>query len=258
MRHVSASQQELVIRTIARIPLPMARRDFLTRLEPRLTRKMTDEQVVEAINATLASFPPGAYQIDSAGRVFRAGEDRITPTTSLKEAADIYQRTLRDDPGSWSWPPHPPRPPRPSGQAPETKPLSGSVEMERHMTPEQCRAAAEEYQRTLSNWDGRRLSDEEWEEHKRRKANEEAERLAVQARWPVDPSSPPSEAAQLIRGEVIPEPEPEPDPDPDDEPPHPPRDPAPTRSQAIRETIELIRRRGKGRPRKPPGCSFAS
>ena len=100
-------------------------------------------------------------------------------------------------------------------------------------------------------------TDEEWAEHKRREADREAELLAERARWPIDPSPPPSEAAQLIRGDAVElQPEPEPPPDDDDPDPRPPRDPAPSRSEAIRETIELIRRRGRGRPRKPPPVFF--
>jgi len=235
MKHVNDAQQQLVIRTIARIPIARARKDFLERLERRLTRKMSDDQVVEAINATLGQFEPGSYHVDSAGRVFRADEPRITMSTPLKEAADIYHRSLGEDPGSWVWPPYPPQPPRPPGE-PEVKAIK------LNMTPEE---AADAYTRSWFD------TDEEWQAFRRREASRKAEELASRASWPVDPSPPPSVAAQLIRGEVLPEPESEtePDPDPNDDP-KPPRDPAPTRSQTIRETIELIRRRGKGRPPK--------
>jgi len=248
MRWLSDPQQELVIRTIAKIPLPMARRDFLERLEPKLRAKMSDEQVVEAINATLAQFEPGHYRVDSSGRVERR-DDPVDENMTLQEAAARYQRLLREDPDERFWPPYPPRPPRPPGER-EIKSAP--------MSPEQLRAGVEEYDRMLfSSGRDEECSDEEWAEEKRRRANEEAERLAAQARWPVDPSPPPREAAQLIRGEAVElEPEPEPPPSDDDPDPKPPRDPAPTRSQAIREAIEMARKRGRGRPRKPPPAFF--
>ena len=233
MRGLSPTQTALVVKTTAGIPVPEARRPFLINLEKLLPArgKCTDEQLIAAINEAIDNLDP--YPMDEQGVI-----PDITENTSLKEAAAIWQRTC-PLPLAW-WPPRPDLPTRANAAELMAQPLSESF---KSLTPEQM---SDMYWRTLFD------SDEEWEEHKRVRANEEAERLASRAHWPVD-SHPPPQVPE-IRGEVIPEPEPPPD-DPDDDDPRPPRDPAPTRSQAIREAIDLVKRRGR-RGKGPPKVFF--
>ena len=54
------------------------------------------------MNATLKSFEPGTWQGDAQGTY-----PTDTSTLTLKEAADLYLRMIREV-GAWSWPPHRP------------------------------------------------------------------------------------------------------------------------------------------------------
>jgi hypothetical protein len=96
-------QYSTLIGVIARVPVEEARRLVLERVEAALpsSGKITDEQLLEVINAALASFTPGQYRGDHRGVI-----PEITASTSVHEASEIYARSLR--PPLWVWPPMPP------------------------------------------------------------------------------------------------------------------------------------------------------
>ena len=69
MRGISDKQQNLVITTVAKIPVPQARKPFLVELEKQLPKsgRVTDAQLLEAINATLTAKP--TIFIDEEGQL---------------------------------------------------------------------------------------------------------------------------------------------------------------------------------------------
>lgn len=96
-----------LIGVTAKIEVQDARRLFLERVEAALpaTGKISSEKLAEAINSALQSFRPGQYVLAPDG-----WRERRKPQT-LKEAADSYLATLRDehepfmDRGLKAWPP---------------------------------------------------------------------------------------------------------------------------------------------------------
>jgi hypothetical protein len=102
---ISDRQYSTLIGTIARIPVEQARRLFLERIEQALPKagKVSDEQLLSAVNSALSSFTPGQYRFDQRGLI-----PDIDEATSLIEAADIAERDLRGP--TWVWPPLPPEP----------------------------------------------------------------------------------------------------------------------------------------------------
>ena len=170
MQNISDAQQSSVIAVVAKIPVAEARKPFLIELEKRLpkTGKVSDAQLLAAINAALKSFPPGAYQGDALG--VRPTSDDCAHMT-LAEIAAAYQRCLK--PPSWVWPPKPP---------PTQEELKAMAAAQAAMTPEEL---AERYHRSLFN------SDAEWEAAKAaEEARRQAEETADTTPFPLGPSPP--------------------------------------------------------------------
>jgi hypothetical protein len=102
-KQLSDKQYSQLIGVIARVPVQEARRLVLERVEQALpkARKVSDQELLSAINAALASFPPGQLQGDHRGLI-----PDISGAKSLVEAAEIAERSLK--PPLWVWPPVPP------------------------------------------------------------------------------------------------------------------------------------------------------
>ena len=104
---------DAVLSAISRIPVPEAQAVFAKRLRDLLPKlaEASEAQVEAAIKATLSTFPEGAYVWDSEdGEWHPHGYER--PPATLRQAAERYQRLLRDDPPYLRpWPPM--KPPAP-------------------------------------------------------------------------------------------------------------------------------------------------
>jgi hypothetical protein len=184
--NISDNQQSSIISIVAKIPVAPARKPFLIELEKQLPKsgKVTDERLLQAINAALGSFTPGRWEGDEQG--VRPSVDTY-PHMTLSEAAALYQRMLK--PPSWSWPPKAPLTPE-EMKAGEAK-LAAMSQEER----------AEAYARTLYP------TEEAYQRHKRDdEAKRQAEETVDKTPWPLP--SPPT--TQVIRGEVSKDDEPEP------------------------------------------------
>lgn len=93
--NLSDQQFSSLIGVVARIPVQDARRLFLERIEAALPAKgkVTETQLTDAVNATLASFEPGSYRLDAFDGVWRAKGDFAKPATLL-EASQRYMVQL--------------------------------------------------------------------------------------------------------------------------------------------------------------------
>jgi hypothetical protein len=71
MRGISNAQQSTVIGVTARIPVVEARKMFLERLEQQLPSRgeVSDEQLLQAVDAALKSFRPGTWYGDEQGPI---------------------------------------------------------------------------------------------------------------------------------------------------------------------------------------------
>jgi hypothetical protein len=182
--NLSDAQYSTLIGIVARLPIEQARRLFLERVEAALPAKgkISEAQLTDVVNNAHASFKPGTWQGDEQGFI-----PAITETTSLKDAAAIYQRALKGS--TWWWPPIPPRQPMTEEQR---KDIAAKVAA---MSQEEC---AEAYARTMF------ATEEEYQRNKAEVAERKAKELEDSTPWPVDPSPPPR--VPVIRGTVEPEP----------------------------------------------------
>jgi hypothetical protein len=174
--NITDQQQSSIITIVAKIPVEAARKPFLAELEKQLpnTGKVTDARLLAAINAALASFPPGQWQGDEQG-FFPSDTAQLT----LVEHGQLYQRMLRLP--TVYWPPSPPPTPEQSKKrtATEAKPMSREE-------------AAEVY--------GQHIYGEHWEQHKRDEAKRRAEELHHDTTpWPI---AEPPPTTRTIRAEV--------------------------------------------------------
>ena len=213
MKGISDAQQALVIQTVAKIPVPDARKPFLVALEKLLPAKgrVSDQQALEAVNAALASFKPSSYRGDAQG-AYPSDMSRLT----LNELASLYQRVVRAV-GEWAWPP-------PTAEQAKAR----AAEAEKFAAlPQEEKAAA--YHRSLF------ATEEEYEAAKRaEEKRRQAEDLADSTPWPLP--APPT--TRTIFGSVNVEPEPAARDDaPTDDEPQPPITPlterAPPRQLSI-------------------------
>ena len=178
MRGLNDSQQSTLIGVIARVPVEQARKLVLVELEKQLAgkKRVTNEQLLAAINSVLAAIPPGTYSGDAQGAF-----PPITEDLTLKEAATLYERVIHPR-GEWCWPPIP---------LPTPEEAKAKADRLAAMTQKQL---AEAYGRSLFN------SDAEYEaakadEEKRRQAEETADATP----WPL----PSPKSTRTIRGEVV-------------------------------------------------------
>jgi hypothetical protein len=187
VKNISDAQQALVIQTVAKIPVPDARKPFLQKLEALLPAKgkVRDDCLIKAINASLASFKPGTYRGDAQGAY-----PSDTSTLTLNEAAALYQRMVREV-GAWSWPPSPPPTAEQSkAMAAELAAMDPKEAADAYVLDALCGGDAEEFARRKA------------EEAKRRQAEE----LADATPWPL-PAPPSTRAIFGSVNENEPEPE---------------------------------------------------